>query len=440
MKLLLLLLSARFLAAFDYAPASMHHFNNAITDMTPWSNFANPSFLPFWTSAHCTGLYCKPYMIDGLESSCLSAGFSRNGFGVEAGWSTFGIKEYKEQSTGLSAGWRPFRPLSMGAGCTYYRMEIATDEICFRSNLLDYKASILLLPFDWLSVGFLQQNIHSIFDEKRRDLLYPSWSVGVAVVPVPGLHFSWGYTDSGDAFVNSITVSVNVLDCLNIKAGYARETSTGTLSASVLYRHIHLTYGLSFHTYLGASHTVAVTLTLNEDRLETLRYSRAPRRHDDAEASQKRIININRCTRQELQDIPGLKDSIADRVISYREKFGRVSVKVLVQLGLSEREVRDMAEYICGLEPDAPEGRGGRTGQEVRKSNVTAKSRAQAGERKKRIFQRLVNAGVSAGLALDVADLSEKHDAGTIRKLIEARSDIPPETRKLISTVCAGSY
>ena len=148
MKLLLFLLSARCLVAFDYEPASMHHVRNAVTDMSPWSNPSNPSFLPFWTSAHCTGLYCKPYMIEGLESSSLTAGLKLGGFGFEAGWSTFGIREYREHTTVISAGWRPFRALSMGAGLTYYHLEIAADEIYLRSDLFDCKASILLMPFE----------------------------------------------------------------------------------------------------------------------------------------------------------------------------------------------------------------------------------------------------------------------------------------------------
>lgn len=65
--------------------------------------------------------------------------------------------------------------------------------------------------------------------------------------------------------------------------------------------------------------------------------------------SHARCVNLNTATAQELKDLPGIGDVMAQRVIDYRERHGRFRRKedVIIVEGFSEKKYHAIADLIC---------------------------------------------------------------------------------------------
>lgn len=65
--------------------------------------------------------------------------------------------------------------------------------------------------------------------------------------------------------------------------------------------------------------------------------------------SHKQCVNLNAATAQELKDLPGIGDVMAQRIIDYRERHGgfRRTEDVIIVEGFSEKRYRTIAGLIC---------------------------------------------------------------------------------------------
>ena len=65
--------------------------------------------------------------------------------------------------------------------------------------------------------------------------------------------------------------------------------------------------------------------------------------------SQKPCVNLNVATAEELKELPGIGDVMAQRVIDYREQNGRFRRReeIIIIEGFSEKKYRAIAEMIC---------------------------------------------------------------------------------------------
>jgi len=59
-------------------------------------------------------------------------------------------------------------------------------------------------------------------------------------------------------------------------------------------------------------------------------------------------ININTASTQDLEQLPGVGKVIADRIVSYREQYGRFRrpEELLMVTGVSDKKFRDIREMI----------------------------------------------------------------------------------------------
>jgi competence ComEA-like helix-hairpin-helix protein len=65
--------------------------------------------------------------------------------------------------------------------------------------------------------------------------------------------------------------------------------------------------------------------------------------------SDKQCVNLNNATAQQLKDLPGIGDVMAQRVIDYRERHGRFrrTEDLMILEGFSEKRYRAIAGMIC---------------------------------------------------------------------------------------------
>jgi competence ComEA-like helix-hairpin-helix protein len=65
--------------------------------------------------------------------------------------------------------------------------------------------------------------------------------------------------------------------------------------------------------------------------------------------SHKQCVNLNAATAQQLKELPGIGDVMAQRIIDYRDRHGRFrrTEDVIIVEGFSEKKYGAIADRIC---------------------------------------------------------------------------------------------
>jgi hypothetical protein len=447
MKLALALLLANTLnLSFEYResnPYSLFPYNYAVSDTNPLGHLSNPAFLPLWEPAYVSIDYVKPYLMDELNSGNLRVGYNFNNAAFQIAWNRFGIKEYSEDVLEGNFGYRPWKFLSAGLGISYFHININTEDIKFKYGTTDFKFSMLLLPYEWINIGYMQENIYSIFDrniKKKKqenntiDLIYPNQSFGATLKPANGIWFAWNINRTYYSYINSFSVTANMLSCLSLKGGYSRETLSYSFSVNFIYKKFLVSYGLSHHTYLGSTHKLGLTVATCDLLFEELNYNKSLIRHSLPEKKKK--INVNDCSFEELIESKLFSQEIAERIIKYRDTIGPISEKGLIQIGISRQELEKIQEYISGLADETivnNETEPTKTGAKIYKARLKT---GYDVDTRKLLFQKLLENGINAGTALKISDQAKSSSKdGLIRKIKES-ADIDEEKKKIIIKTC----
>lgn len=439
-KIAIALLIARSLTlSFNYKetnPASLFPYYTAASDTAPFTHLSNPAYLPLWNTGYLSFDYGKPYHMEEMNSGNIRAGYSNGGMGFQAAWNRFGITEYYEDIYEAGFGFRPWKYLSLGAGLSYYHLQIGTEEIKYNHGSFDINSALLLLPFEWISIGFIQENFLALMDrhKKEEDYLYPNQGFGIAVKPARGITLSWNVNKIYYGYINSFSVSANVLPVLSLKSGYSKETSSYSFSLSLICRKLTVAYGMSYHTYLGATHKLGVTIASMDYSLEQVEYKKRLRRLP----VKKKRININTCTMEMLIESGLFSPGTAERIMRYRNTLGPLSRKSLIQLGFSEKEFKVNRNYITGL-TESPRASDYTLKEDSRsKTYEWHKRKGYSIDTRKQLFKKLLENGLDASAALKVAELARENKKGRLIFLIKTSPDIPDEKKDLVIEICTG--
>lgn len=430
---LIIFIAKGLMTSFEYRennPTALFPYYHAVDD---WSsgNVSNPAYLPFLKHSYIATTYSQPYAMGDINASSMRLGHGMGRTGYQASWSRFGIDEYREDILEANIGYNPGGYLLAGMGITGYRLCVKTENYSFSHSLLDLRASLILIPFQWLSLGFYQENINSLIDEQRADILYPGSSFGILLKPVQGISLLWNSNRMYYGYVNSFSISINLLQSLNLRTGYSRETSTYAASFMFIYRMITVSYGLRHHSFLGSTHCLGVSLSTGALSLERIAYrTRLP-----AWRSSDRIkkIDINACSLDDLKRIPSLSDVIAQRIIKYRSVIGPVSRKTLLQVGMSSKEARSLQRYVSGFASDSVEKQYLQTGRSQRGRK---KYRRVPLKKRRELFRRLIESGIRASTALSICEHAGKVSKTSLVHFIDTLPEISSSTKRLIRKIC----
>ena len=443
MKIALVILLVNTLnLSFEYKesnPYSLFPYTCAVSDTNTLGYLSNPAYLPLWEAAYINMDYAKPYLMEELNSGNLRAGYSFNSAAVQAAWNRFGIREYSEDIVEGNCGYRPWKYLSAGLGLSYYHISINTEDIKYSQGTADFKFSILLLPCQWLNVGYYQENIYSLINNKNKQeednediYLYPGRSFGAALKPASGIWLAWNLNETYYGYINSFSVTANMLSCLSLKGGYSRETSSYSFSLNFMYNKFSVSYGLAHHTYLGATHKLGLTIASTDFSMEEVNYNKKLARQSLPEKKKK--ININKCSGEELAESELFREEIAERIMKYRDTIGPLSVKALHQIGITKQEFESIKEYILGLADESALKEPGKPANKFRRAHERP---GYDVDTRKQLFQRLLESGINAGTALKAADLAKNNSKDRLINIIRETPDIDPEKKKTIIKICS---
>ncbi|MFC1670347.1 ComEA family DNA-binding protein [Spirochaetota bacterium] len=393
-------ISSFIVGAFNYresSPINLFPYNYAVVNNSVPGFFPNPAYLPLSDYLFLNFSMDKPYSLENITSNNLRLGYGFGNWGFQFGWNRMGIDQYSENIVDLSAGYMPLKYLSFGIGINYYNISISTEEILLKRNLFDAKVSVLCIPFHWLHISFYQDNMVSLFIKKRRDLLFPEWSTGVSVSPVRGLSFIWNINRTAYGYINNFIVSANVNRYFSLSGGYSKETSSYSAAFSFVYKYIRASYGLRYHSYLGSTHAMGLSLTGIPLKLESLNYRK---RFKERPKRYFKKININKCSIEEIRKLPFPSDIFAERIIKYRSTIGPVTMKALFQVGMDNKMVKGLLNHIYGLAAE----RKNRFNKyfKMRKRGNRIYSR----EKRVKLFQKLLSLGVKTSTAFKISKLA----------------------------------
>ena len=442
MHAIVLFLAAQMaLGAFEYRnspPLGLFPFPSAVQDHDDAGSITNPAYLPLVKCPFVNFSMDAPYGVSGLTSNGVTLGAPLGSFGVQGAWRRFGIREYREDIVTAYMGWAPLRMISLGAGMSYSHISIDSGEISFSAGLADFSASLKADPFSWMSLSFEQDNIRSLADAGRRDLLFPERRFGISLLPVRGLTLSWNLSSTFQDRVSMFSLGARLLPVLFIKGGYSREASTYAAAFSLALKNITASYGIRYHSYLGLTHSLGITSTWDGTVYESLEYysRRGPEPPDDPGER----IDINRCSADELAGIPAVSETMAARIMKYREILGPLSKKALGQLGMSDREISLLMRYAYGLAEDEkrPHDRERKKTERAGAGRVT-RGWGEKGvnvQARRRIFERLLESGLGASLSLMLSEAAAKNDTAAVRDAVNAVPGLSPEKKREIMGIC----
>ncbi|MCU0822141.1 MAG: helix-hairpin-helix domain-containing protein [Spirochaetes bacterium] len=433
----LLLLKSIFIS-FEYNetnPSMLFPYYNAASDDMPLGHLSNPAYLPLWQTCYFNIDYSRPYWMEDLNSGNIRTGWAADGLALQGAWSRFGITEYSEDIFTGSIGCMPWKFFSAGAGVSYYHINFDTEEYTYSRGIADFSSSILLMPLEWINFSLTYLNIYSVFKRTMDDLTCPGWSGGVSVKPAEGITFSWNTNKEYYDYINTFSVSTNLLPFLNIKAGYSRETSSFAAAVIILYKNITVSYGLNHHTYLGLTHKFGITFSGEPLALEQVNYNKNLFRGKLPESEKK--ININKCTKDDLLDAGVFSETIAERIIRYREIIGTVNRDALIKIGVDSAELKNIENRLTGF-IDTPEA--GRTEPPGKK--IARADKQKAGfidtDSRKYLFRKLLENGIGASESLMITELAKNKTADDFINSVRTLPDIPRDKLNTIIKICSG--
>jgi hypothetical protein len=293
MKIALVAMTAiRLLAAFSYrenGPVMLFPYPVAVVDESCLFMTPNPANLPRQQSCALSTGYSHPYSLEGLEAGSVRGGFPSGEAGFQLAWSRFGTDGYREDVFEANAGYRLHRMLMAGAGVSHFRLGISAEDLSEDHNLTDYRASLLAAPSSFLEISLLQENLRALFDSGREAMLSHDTCLGVGIFPARGISLAWNASKTYDGWINTFSAGANLLSWLSVKAGYSRETSSYAASAIVAWKNISVSYGLRYHSYLGATHTFGATVAASPVSFQEVRYGTRPFRRSLPDPPKKSI-------------------------------------------------------------------------------------------------------------------------------------------------------
>lgn len=433
-----ILVAKQLILSFEYKennPDSLFPFYTASEEAASPGNSANPAYLPLWEFWYINSAYGKPYSIQEINSCNIGLGTGFNNFGLQIRWSRFGIDEYMEDVLEGNTGYKICKYLYSGIGLSYYHLNIRTQEISQKENMTDFRLSFLVIPINWIRIGLQLENIVSIINKDREDLLYPNKGFGITVKPVQGIAFTWNINRIYYDYINSYSITSFIHPNLCLKAGYCREISTYSAAFIFLYQKTRVSYGLRHHSYLGLTHTIGVTVTSIPLIFEQVNYNKKLFRQNLPQKRQK--VNIKYCNLEELTEIPVLTKVSAERIIKYRDIIGPVSRKSLYQIGLSEKKINQLLDYISGLSPVTVEEKEDKNEKAFKTYKYSKKDyRDYKINLRKKLFQKLLEIKIKASTAFKIVELAKGNNRKELIREIGNQPDITLKEKTQIINIC----
>ena len=375
------------LAAFDYdSQSSVFPVERSIYSESPVSFAEEAGCVSAMKSSFLSMSYARPYGIESLNASSISAGYTFSRYDCNISGNYFGSSFYSE--TKIRAGSNiSFKYAGFGISSDFLRYGINLDGRNYSKWLNDLNAGFIVKPNNYFRAGLYHRGFISRIDEKRE--LYPSLlSAGFSISPFAGAELIFNINFTDEERVKLIEISFNLAKNFNCSFGYSPDLSLYSASGTFYLNHCRLQYSFRNHSALGVTHNVSVAFVFGEVELPSTVISISKKYKYRFQEE----IDIQKAGIDELLSIEGMTVEIAQRIISYRERFGKISKKSLIQIGAEAELLKSILSRVKNLsEPDV---------KKHHEKNPVFKPKKS----KTNLFNKLVSAGIPHSKALRIAD------------------------------------
>lgn len=420
------------LSAFEYSggePASLFPFTTAAETWPAPGVYRNPLSVTCTRGFTMSAYGSRPYSETGLHSYTSGLKYSSGDLGAQFLWHSFGTDFYRENRFTAGGGFSPSEKFIAACSVSAFRLDIDVEGESFSRVMYDADAALLFVPFNRISLSFVQNCVSTAVTGDNRYELYPERSAGILLKPSAGFSLSWNITDTAAGSINSFGAGISPVRFLSLRGGYTAEDSRIAGSLTIILKNINASYSLTSHPYLGYTHSFGITYSTATD-IETVRYG------TPVISAPEKKININSASPEEIRNIPGLSSRSSGRILLFREKRGSISEKALRQIGLNSDEIESVKLSCYGL------ARGSRAEDIGDDHSFTKKSRGRKvyipqRERIKERFRMLIKHGIPAATAIRYSELPESAHRGDIESLLAEDSSLTGEQKDAVRRACS---
>jgi len=309
---------------------------------TPDAIFINCSGLAQLTCPAFSAYYTRPFGIAELNYGSLAATFSTP-IGIFAtGLISFGNKFYHEQSVIVSVNRSMKHNFFYGFNLHYNKLQISGYGSDFSIGA-DFGFLAQLTPkLNW---GFFASNLNRATMGRNNDKLPQIFCTGIALFPVDGLILTLDiFKETMFPLDFRCGIEYLVFKRVALRSGFSTEPAQFCAGFGFLFSNFQVDYAITTHQNLGLSHHLSLQWQLNKRKGHAIQLKNGFKPGSDSIIR----ININTATKQQLQKIPGIGATIAQRIINYRNQHG--SFKSLEELclvkGIGNAKLQKIKPYI----------------------------------------------------------------------------------------------
>jgi len=303
--------------------------------------FLNPAGLAQMDALEVSLFYARPFAMEELAYGTIAAAlptrWGHGGFALQ----TFGTEAYRETTYLLSYS-RSFRQRFFYGGALRYMSLRIPGYGSDGTWGLDFGLLMRLTPAVRWAV--FTRNVNRPQLGRSDETLPQSYSTGFSINALPGLLLS-GEVYKDIRFPGELRwgFEFRVLEPLALRAGVATNPSRFTAGLSFGSKKLQLDYAFYTHNDLGLSQQFSVSFRFQRAKTAA---QPVPTVKPPLAAAAK--IHLNTATVERLQQLPGIGEILARRIVEYRKAHGPFrAVEELLQVpGIGKKKLESIRGYL----------------------------------------------------------------------------------------------
>jgi comEA protein len=309
---------------------------------TPDAIFINCGGLAQLTNTSFSIFYSRPFEMKELNYGSLAAIIPTRVGNFATGLISFGTEVYHEQSLIFSIDRSAKQNFFYGFNLHYMKLQIDGYGSDFSFGV-DLGFLFKLTP--QLNWGFFATNLNRATMGRTYNNLPQTFCTGITIFPVNDLILNLDiFKDTMFPLELRCGIEYLLFHRIAIRSGFSTQPAQFCVGFGFLFSNFELDYAITTHQSLGLTHHLSVQLQLRNKKTPVIQKQSEFKAYQEMTAK----ININTATQKQLQKIPGIGSTLAQRIIDYRNKVDKFnSLEELCRVkGIGEALLKRIKPFI----------------------------------------------------------------------------------------------
>ncbi len=284
--------------------------------------FANPGGLAQLNRMELSLFYQRPFGLSSLNYGAIAAVAPLRGFTAGVGLTALGNELFGEESLTAAVSLEYARRLFFGESISFLKTHIKGYGNA-ASPMLNLGAVFDISPS--VRFGFAALNLNRA--RRAGETLPQSLTAGLTVKPAPKLLLSFEvYRDVRFDEEVRFGAEVQPLPALALRVGAGNHPDRFSAGLGVSAGRFRVDYAIFTHNELGATHQVSLTIAgpghTPPNTVSNASAAPPVTKSVKAPVIFAAKIDLNSATIDELVELPGIGDTVAERIVRFREEHG----------------------------------------------------------------------------------------------------------------------